>query len=69
MRVLVTGASGYLGSRVVPELLRRGHEVVASGTGEAPGDAPWVDQAEWRQVDVFDLRVLAGALNDADAVV
>jgi len=69
MRVLVTGASGYLGSRIVPELLRRGHEVVASGTGKAPPDAPWVDQADWRQVDVFDLRVLAAALADVDAVV
>ena len=69
MRVLVTGASGYLGSRIVPELLHRGHEVVASGTGKAPPDAPWVDQAEWRQVDVFDLRVLAAALADVDAVV
>jgi uncharacterized protein YbjT (DUF2867 family) len=69
VRVLVTGASGYLGSRIVPELLRRGHQVVAAGTGEVPPDAPWVDQADWRQVDVFDLRVLAAALENVDAVV
>jgi uncharacterized protein YbjT (DUF2867 family) len=69
MRVLVTGASGYLGSRIVPELVHRGHEVVASGTGEAPSGAPWVGDVDWRQVDVFDLRVLAGALEDVDAVV
>ena len=69
MRVLVTGASRYLGSRIVPELLRRGHDFVASGTGETPPDAPWVEQAEWQQVDVFDLRVLVGALEEVDAVV
>src|ERR1700747_355349 len=31
MRVLVAGASGYVGSTLIPHLLERGHDVVAFG--------------------------------------
>jgi 2-alkyl-3-oxoalkanoate reductase len=37
MRVFVTGASGAIGTRLVPQLLERGHEVV--GTHHSPGSA------------------------------
>ena len=33
-RVLVTGASGFLGGHVVPELRRHGYEVFAAGRNE-----------------------------------
>jgi len=37
MRVLVAGASGAIGSRLVPQLIGRGHEVI--GTFRSPGKA------------------------------
>jgi nucleoside-diphosphate-sugar epimerase len=33
MRILVTGTEGYLGSLLVPELVRRGYEVIGLDTG------------------------------------
>jgi nucleoside-diphosphate-sugar epimerase len=37
MRVFVAGASGVIGTRLVPQLIDRGHEVI--GTFNSPGNA------------------------------
>ena len=69
MRVLVAGASGYVGSRLVPELLERGHDVVATHTRDPHPDFPWTHEVTWSRVDVLDMRQVLGALEAADAVV
>ena len=69
MRVLVIGATGYIGGRLVPELLARGHEVRCAARTPAKLDArPWRDRVEVAEADVFDPDSLVDAMADCDAV-
>jgi nucleoside-diphosphate-sugar epimerase len=47
MRVVVIGATGHIGTYLVPRLVRAGHEVVAVSRGER---APYREEVEWRSV-------------------
>ena len=68
-RVLVLGATGYVGSRLVPALLAAGHEVVASSS-RAPDPAAydWGSAVEWRRCDATDPAQVARALEGVDAL-
>ena len=69
MRVLVTGATGYIGGRLVPVLLARGHQVrCAARTPAKLDDRPWRDQVEVVRADVFDRDSLDAACAEIDAV-
>ena len=49
---LVTGATGYIGGRLVPELLDAGHAVrVHERSPERLRDHPWADQVEMVRAD------------------
>ena len=63
MRALVIGATGYIGGRLVPELLARGHEVVCGArTPQKLDGRPWRDAVEVARVDVDDRdSITAGA--------
>lgn len=71
MRIFVVGASGVIGTRLVPLLTSQGHAVV--GTTRSPGKAGHVRSlgAEPVVVDVFDLQSLREAVRSArpDAIV
>ncbi len=67
MRIVVLGATGYVGSRLVPSLLAAGHEVVAASSSPAdPGRFAWGDAVTWRQCDVTDRRAVQRSLRDAE---
>jgi nucleoside-diphosphate-sugar epimerase len=69
MRVFVTGASGWIGSAVVPELLDAGHRV--TGLARSDPSAAALEAAGIAVVrgDIDDLDVLRSAAAEADAVV
>jgi nucleoside-diphosphate-sugar epimerase len=69
MRVFVTGASGHIGSAVVPELIKAGHEVTGLARSEASAAAVTAMGAGARRGDLADPDGLRAAVAGADAVV
>ena len=69
MRVFVTGASGHIGSALVPELIQAGHEVVGLARSDAAAEAVARLGAEVRRGDIDDLDCLRDAAAESDGVV
>lgn len=69
MRVFLTGATGFIGSRIVPELLARGHRVLGMTRSEAGADALAAAGAEPHRGDLDDPHTLADGAAKADAVI
>jgi nucleoside-diphosphate-sugar epimerase len=69
MRVFITGASGHIGSAVVPELVEAGHDVV--GLARSDASAATIEKlgASARRGDLTDPAGLSAASADADAVI
>ena len=68
MTVAVVGATGFVGSHVVPHLAEAGHRVLAISRDGTRRDG-WGDRVEARRADVDTGVGLEGALDGADAVV
>ncbi|WP_329024450.1 SDR family oxidoreductase [Streptomyces sp. NBC_00690] len=67
LRTLVTGATGYIGGRLVPELLDAGHSVrTVARSPEKLRDHPWAKDVETVRGDVLDADSMARAMEGID---
>jgi nucleoside-diphosphate-sugar epimerase len=69
MRIFVTGASGWIGSAVVPELIAAGHQVLGLARSDASAAAVAALGAEMLRGDLTDTDVLRAGALDSDGVV
>lgn len=67
LRCLVTGVTGYVGGRLVPELLKKGYRVrVLSRDTDRLQGRPWIDDVEVVEADVLQPETLSAALQAID---
>ncbi|MFT9359345.1 SDR family oxidoreductase [Acetobacter okinawensis] len=69
MKIFVTGATGFIGSSIVDELLRRGHAVVGLARSDASTAKLQAKGAQAHRGSIDDAASIVSVLNEVDGVI
>ena len=69
MRIFLTGATGFIGSKIIPELLQAGHQVLGLTRSDAGAKQLTAAGAEVHRGDLEDPTTLRRGAEKADAVI
>jgi nucleoside-diphosphate-sugar epimerase len=69
MRIFLTGATGFIGSAVIPQLIKAGHEVIGMTRSDTGAKAIVAAGAKVHRAALEDLDSIRSGVDKADAVI